>query len=169
MVMPESDIRPLLNKKSFPVHRPGGLKRADWNFFSPYFSPFFFFFSLTLYTLVYKNEIRNKKKKFPSSRLAFFLPTGPTGNNFLLKGGLMSDVYRSNMDICMYHIGHSPPGNLGFYHFYQIKSIPSSYQHLSCLFLFFQKKHLSIKRIESSLKDGWSSWTKRSPRESPWP
>ena len=26
-------IRPPLNKKLFPVHRPGGLKRADWNFF----------------------------------------------------------------------------------------------------------------------------------------
>ena len=27
-------MRPPLNKKLFPVHRPGGLKRADWDFFS---------------------------------------------------------------------------------------------------------------------------------------
>ena len=27
------EIRPLLNKKVFPVYRPGGLKRADWDFF----------------------------------------------------------------------------------------------------------------------------------------
>ena len=26
-------IRPSFKKKSFPVHRPGGLKRAYWNFF----------------------------------------------------------------------------------------------------------------------------------------
>ena len=26
-------LRPPLNKKSFPVHRPGGLKRADWDVF----------------------------------------------------------------------------------------------------------------------------------------
>ena len=26
-------IRPPLNKKVFPVHRPDGLKRADWDFF----------------------------------------------------------------------------------------------------------------------------------------
>ena len=26
-------IRPPLNKKSFPVHRPGGLKRAEWEVF----------------------------------------------------------------------------------------------------------------------------------------
>ena len=28
------DLRPTLNEKLFPVHRPSGLKRADWNFFS---------------------------------------------------------------------------------------------------------------------------------------
>ena len=27
------NIRPPLNKKSFPVHRPGGLKRAEWEGF----------------------------------------------------------------------------------------------------------------------------------------
>ena len=27
------DVRPSLNKKVFPVHRPGGLKSADWDFF----------------------------------------------------------------------------------------------------------------------------------------
>ena len=26
-------LRPPLNKKLFPAHQPGGLKRADWDFF----------------------------------------------------------------------------------------------------------------------------------------
>ena len=43
---------PPLNKKLFPVHRPGGLKRADWDFF--FMIKFFmifeksFFFSICL-------------------------------------------------------------------------------------------------------------------------
>ena len=53
-------LGPALNKKSFPVHRPGGLKRADWNF-SPHIFPLFFFFYSTVYNFVYKNEIRKKK------------------------------------------------------------------------------------------------------------
>ena len=37
-------IGPTLNEKLFPVHRPSGLKRADWNFFFIFFfSPLFFF------------------------------------------------------------------------------------------------------------------------------
>ena len=39
-----------------------------------------------------------KKKKIPASRLAVFLPTRPTGNNFLLKGGLMLNP-RKMLDI----------------------------------------------------------------------
>ena len=30
----ELEVGPPLNKKVFPVHRPGGLKGADWDFFS---------------------------------------------------------------------------------------------------------------------------------------
>ena len=30
---PHKPIRPPLNKKVFPVDRPSGFKRADWNFF----------------------------------------------------------------------------------------------------------------------------------------
>ena len=58
-------IRPPLNKKSFTVHRPDGLKRANWNFFFPYFSKSFSFVYSPLYTLGYKNEIRGEKT-FPA-------------------------------------------------------------------------------------------------------
>ena len=58
-----SATEPPLNKK-FPVHRPGGLKRADWNFVFHIF------------------------KKIPTSRFAVFFPTRNTGNDILLKGGL---------------------------------------------------------------------------------
>ena len=76
----QSALRPPLNTKLFPVHRRTGLKRADWNNN---------FFSLPPCTILFvKNEIR--KKKIPNSRLAVFLPTWPTGNNLLLKGGLKS-------------------------------------------------------------------------------
>ena len=34
-----------LNKKLFPVYRPGGSKRADWNFFFHLFNFYFFYFS----------------------------------------------------------------------------------------------------------------------------
>ena len=33
LVATYNTIGPPLNKKVFPVHRPGGLKRADWDFF----------------------------------------------------------------------------------------------------------------------------------------
>ena len=39
----DSTVRPPLNKKLFPVHRSGGLKRADWNFFFMIFEKSFFF------------------------------------------------------------------------------------------------------------------------------
>ena len=44
-------VRPPLNKKMFPVHRPGGLKRANWDFFFMIFEKTFFFLNL-LYILV---------------------------------------------------------------------------------------------------------------------
>ena len=43
-------VGPPLNKKLFPVYRPGGLKRAYWNFFFPIFN-FFFFYVPLLYIL----------------------------------------------------------------------------------------------------------------------
>ena len=39
-------LRPPLNIKVFPVHRPGALKRADWNFFFHIFKKYSFFFLL---------------------------------------------------------------------------------------------------------------------------
>ena len=45
-------VRPPLNKKSFPVHWPGGLKRAYWNSFFSSFQIFFFFLLFPLYILV---------------------------------------------------------------------------------------------------------------------
>ena len=81
-------IGPSSNKKLFPVHRPGGLKRAHWNFSFHLFN----FFFLNTFPPVHSSSIKlklGKKKKIPTSRLAFFSPTRPTGNDFLLKGGLM--------------------------------------------------------------------------------
>ena len=72
-------LGPALNKKLFPVHRPGGLKRADWNFF-PHIFPLFFFFTQPCTILFIK--MKSGKKKIPASRLAVFLPTRPTGNDF---------------------------------------------------------------------------------------
>ena len=61
-------VRPPLNKKLFPVHRPGGLKRADWNFLSFFF--FFFFFLSTSPPPPPVNYSLEKKEKSPD------LPTG---------------------------------------------------------------------------------------------
>ena len=44
-------VGPPFNKELFPVHRPSGLKRADWNLFKKNF----FFTPPPLYILVYKN------------------------------------------------------------------------------------------------------------------
>ena len=54
---PGTIIRPSSNKKLFPVHRPGGLKRAYWNNFFPIFNFhqfFIYFYFSPLYILVYK-------------------------------------------------------------------------------------------------------------------
>ena len=101
-------LRPPLNKKSFPVVRLGGiiLRLYPAAFFS--FSFFFFFFKLnyfsyfssdfqTVFTIVYrlirrlhqKKNISKKKKYFPAARVVLFYLTRPTGNDFLLKGGLI--------------------------------------------------------------------------------
>ena len=49
------DMRRPVNKKVFPVYRPGGSKRADWNFFFHLFKKSFFFLLPPLYILVKKN------------------------------------------------------------------------------------------------------------------
>ena len=71
-------VRPPFNKELFPAHCPSGPKRADWNFFSSYFTQknlFFYSPPPPLYILVYK-------KKIPTDRLAIFLPTRWTGNDY---------------------------------------------------------------------------------------
>ena len=80
--------RPPLNTKLFPVHRPGGLKRADWNFFFFIFKKKKIFYFPPVRSSFKKKEIR-KGKKIPTSRPPQIIPTRPTGNTFLLKGGPM--------------------------------------------------------------------------------
>ena len=69
------------------MYRPGGCKTGT------FFSSFqqqqkkSFFFP-TVHSSFKKKEIR-EKKEIPTSRLAVFVPTRPTGNDFLLKGGLI--------------------------------------------------------------------------------
>ena len=70
------------------MYRPGGSKRADWNFFFHLFNFYLFILYFPpVHSSLKEIEIRRKKKKIPTSRLAVFLPTRPTGNDFLLKGG----------------------------------------------------------------------------------
>ena len=85
-------MRPSSNKKSFPVHRPGGLKRAYWNFFFHLFKQFFFLLPPPPPPPVHSSLTKLKlgKKKIRTSRLAVVFPTRPTGNDFLLKGGLIT-------------------------------------------------------------------------------
>ena len=62
--------RPPLNKKSFPVHRPGGLKRADWDFFFMIFEKSCFSSQSSWYILV--NEKLKTEKKNPDLSTGFF-------------------------------------------------------------------------------------------------
>ena len=78
------EVRPPLNKKLFPVHRPGGLKMADWNSFF-YIYIYIFFTPPPLYNVVYKNEIRKKKKKSCPSDWPCFCPPGPQETTFYLR------------------------------------------------------------------------------------
>ena len=64
-------VRPPLDKELFPVHRPSGLKRADWNFSFQIFIFFFFNFP-TLYILVYKKNQLGKKTKSRPTDWPFF-------------------------------------------------------------------------------------------------
>ena len=77
-------FRPPLNKKVFPVHRPGGLKRANWDFFFMIFEKSCFFSQSSWYILV-NEKLKTEKKKFPTSRLAFLAVNRRTGNDFSLK------------------------------------------------------------------------------------
>ena len=63
-------VRPPLNETLFPVHRPSGLKRADWNFFFIFSKTIFFFTFPPLYILVYTNMKLKKRKK--DSRLTYW-------------------------------------------------------------------------------------------------
>ena len=65
-------IRLPLNQKLFPVHRPSGLKGADWNFFRNIFIFIFFLNLFPQYIQVYTNMKLKKKKRFPTDRLAVF-------------------------------------------------------------------------------------------------
>ena len=89
--------RPSSNKKSFPVHRPGGLRRAYWNFFFHLFKIFFTF--PPVHSSLKKLKL-GKKKKIPTSQLAIFFPTRPTGNDFLLKGGPSAVILSENISMC---------------------------------------------------------------------
>ena len=80
-------IRPSSNKKSFPVHRPGGLKRAYWNFFFPILKKILIFL---LFHPVHSSLLKMKlgKNSRPPDWL-FFRPPGSQETIFLLKGGLI--------------------------------------------------------------------------------
>ena len=77
-----SGIRPPLNKTLFPVGRPTGLKRCDWNsFFSCFKFISFFFYYFALYILVYTTmKLGIKISRHPDWR---------TGNDYSPKGGPM--------------------------------------------------------------------------------
>ena len=66
-------VRPPLNKKLFPVYRPGESKRADWNFFSHLFKKKIFFLLFPLYILVFK-KIEIRKQKNPDLPTDSFFP-----------------------------------------------------------------------------------------------
>ena len=55
-------LRPPLDKKLFPVDRPSGLTRADWNFFFIVFEKKFFFPLCLLCVLVNRQMKRRGKK-----------------------------------------------------------------------------------------------------------
>ena len=66
-------LRPPLNKKSFPVHRPGGVKRAEWEVLFHVFNQKKIVTPPSLYILVYKNGIRKTNKNpDPADRKRFF-------------------------------------------------------------------------------------------------
>ena len=95
-------IRPPLNKKSFPVHRPGGIILRLYP--AAFFFFFFFFFKLkyfsyfssdfqTAFTIVYRMIRRMHKKKNISKKKSisrppgwfYFTPPGPQETIFYLR------------------------------------------------------------------------------------
>ena len=63
-------MRPLLDKKLFPVHRPGGLKRAGWDFYFFQFKKkeipiflIFFFTSLFNLRMAWVEKLKVGKKE----------------------------------------------------------------------------------------------------------
>ena len=71
-----TNIRPSSNKKSFPVHRPGG-----------FFFLLFFFTFPPVHSSLKKIEIRKKKKSQPPD-WQFFSPPGPQETIFYLRVAL---------------------------------------------------------------------------------
>ena len=86
-------IRPALNKKLFPVHRPSGLKRADWNFFLLILKIFLFvFLHFPLYILVHKKRNWGGGGGGRNSQppdLPFFCPPGLQETFFYLRVALL--------------------------------------------------------------------------------
>ena len=80
-------LRPSSNKKSFPVHRPGGLKRAYWNFFF-LFSIFFFLFTPPppphVHSSFKKMKLGKRKDSRPPNWL-FICPPGSQETIFYLR------------------------------------------------------------------------------------
>ena len=87
-------IRPSSNKKSFPVHRPGGLKRAYWNFLFHLFKNIFFFFTFPpVHSSLKKLKLGKKKKSRPPDWQFFSLP-GPQETIFYLRVALAIETGR---------------------------------------------------------------------------
>ena len=79
-------IRPPLNQNLFSVYRPGGSKRADWNF--SYHIFLFFFLLFPMYILVYgKMKLEKKNPDLPTGR--FFAHPAHRKQYFTFKGGLI--------------------------------------------------------------------------------
>ena len=92
-------LRPSSNKKLFPVHRPGGLKRAYLNSFCSSFQKLFFYFTTPLvHSSSKKLKLGKKKKKILTSRLAVFFPPGPQETSFYSRVASVSPADRKRLD-----------------------------------------------------------------------
>ena len=70
-------FRPSSNEKLFPVHRPSGLKRANWNLFFIFSKKYVFPFAPVHSSLRRKKNRKKKKKSDRPTDWPFFCPTGP--------------------------------------------------------------------------------------------
>ena len=84
-------LRPSLNKKVFPVHWPGGPKRADWDFFFMIFEKTFIFSQSSWYILV-NEKLKTENKKIPTSRLPFWQSPGGQETIFYLRVALVATM-----------------------------------------------------------------------------